>query len=171
MPDDQEKDVKPVLVPIPNLAPPTVSFNEDLVSESEPRLYPAIFRSLHTVASLNKLQSKGWHQFLRTNLIFFASRPAISLMARKARLSKTPQKISSLFAVFILSGILHELYILLMVTTKTSFIQYLSLNPFPGMLFYFMIQPFGILLQPFIIPLIPESLNGEHSGCGLSPCS
>jgi hypothetical protein len=35
MPDDQEKDVKPVLVPIPNLAPPTVSFNEDLVSDFE----------------------------------------------------------------------------------------------------------------------------------------
>jgi hypothetical protein len=47
-----------------------------------------------------------------------------------------------------------------MVTTKTSFSRYLSLNPFPGTLFYFMIQPFGILLEPLIIPLIPESLGG-----------
>jgi hypothetical protein len=92
------------------------------VGESEPRLYPAIFRSLHTFASLNKLRSKGWHQFLHANLIFFAARPAISLMARKARLSKTPQKIFSLFAVFILSGILHELCKFLMDVSITAMI-------------------------------------------------
>jgi len=125
----------------------------------DPRLYTIIFQSPHTVSSLNELWSKAWHQFLRADLIFFGARPAISL-ARKAGLSKTAQKISALFAVFILSGILHELYIISMVTSKTTFRTYLSLSPFPGTFFFFMIQPLGILLEPLIIPLIPKKLGG-----------
>ncbi|OAV92419.1 hypothetical protein PTTG_06137 [Puccinia triticina 1-1 BBBD Race 1] len=125
----------------------------------DPRLYTPIFQSPHTAKSLNELWSKGWHQFLRADLIFFGARPAISL-ARKAGLSKTAQKICSLFAVFILSGILHEIYVLFAVSTKISLTRYLSLNPFPGTLFYFMVQPVGILLEPLIIPLIPKFLGG-----------
>lgn len=124
------------------------------------RLYPNIFGSPHTVKSLGDLWSKAWHQFLRADLIFFGARPAIYL-AKRIGLSKAGQKISSLFAVFFISGLLHEIYIYSTVTTKVSFERYLStLYPFPGAMFYFMIQPVGILLEQFFKPLIPSFIGG-----------
>ncbi|KAH9452557.1 hypothetical protein MJO28_008532 [Puccinia striiformis f. sp. tritici] len=123
------------------------------------RLYTPIFQSPHTVKSLNELWSKGWHQFLRADLVFFGARPVISL-AKKAGLSKNAQKLCSLFAVFIMSGVLHEIYILSAISTKISLWKYLSANPFPGTMFFFVIQPIGILVEPYIIPLIPKIIGG-----------
>ncbi|KAA1063919.1 hypothetical protein PGT21_007539 [Puccinia graminis f. sp. tritici] len=132
---------------------------ESIMEWLDPRLYTVIFQSPHTVSSLNELWSKGWHQFLRADLIFFGARPAISI-AKKAGLSKNAQKICSLFAVFILSGILHEIYVLSSVSTKISLTSYLRETPFPGTFFFFMIQPLGILVEPLIIPWIPKLVGG-----------
>ncbi|MBW0466406.1 hypothetical protein O181_006121 [Austropuccinia psidii MF-1] len=124
-----------------------------------PAFYPPAFSSPQTSASLRELWNKDWHQFLRRNLVLFGAQPAIWL-AKRAGFQKTGQRVMSTFSVFLLSGILHEIYILTVYKGKGSFLGHASPKYFPGALFYFLSQPFGLLIEPHIIPRIPRYLGG-----------
>ncbi|KAI8459799.1 hypothetical protein BY996DRAFT_6429864 [Phakopsora pachyrhizi] len=117
------------------------------------RTYVPIYDSPHLSTSLAHLWGKAWHQIFRRAFLVFGALPA-SELAKRFGLSKNFQRLAGLWGCFLASGILHETAIRL-ISRKPHPQPYRFSEEFPGSFFYFMVQPIGIIIEPFVIPYVP----------------
>ncbi|KAA1103155.1 hypothetical protein PGT21_008429 [Puccinia graminis f. sp. tritici] len=122
------------------------------------RLFVPLFGSPLAAKSLASLWSSHWHQVYRRSFYVLGVRPATRLAA-KLGLARKPQRLFGLLGAFIVSAIFHEVAIS-WVARPTHPSPYQFFGVFPGSLFYFLMQPIGILIEPYVIPMIPEWLGG-----------
>ncbi|KAH9816195.1 membrane bound O-acyl transferase family-domain-containing protein [Melampsora americana] len=123
-----------------------------------PTLAHPVFNSPHTVTSLGEFWGKGWHQLFRKSFLVCGALPASGL-ARKLGGGMKVQKICGLFGAFLVSGVMHE-YIIHGVAHKPHPSPHVYFKEFPSTFLYFLVQPIGIILEPFIIPHIPRRMGG-----------
>ncbi|KAH9809849.1 hypothetical protein DFH28DRAFT_1185763 [Melampsora americana] len=103
----------------------------------DPNSFQYAFNSPHTATSLSWFWGKGWHQLFRRNFLM----------------------ICGLFGCFFISGLLHE-FIPHAMAQKPHPFPHRYFQEFPAALLYFLVQPIGIILEPYIIPHIPRKLGG-----------
>ncbi|EGG06019.1 uncharacterized protein MELLADRAFT_52694 [Melampsora larici-populina 98AG31] len=123
-----------------------------------PTLSHPVFDSPHTATSLEWFWGKGWHQLFRKDFLFCGALPASRLASKLGGGSKV-QKICGLFGAFLVSGVMHE-YIIHGIAHKPHPLAHVYFKEFPSAFFFFLIQPIGIILEPFIIPHIPRKIGG-----------
>lgn len=124
----------------------------------DPRLFVPLFNSPLRAKSLASLWSHHWHQIYRRSFIFLGILPATRFSA-KLGLHPNLQRVLALFATFLVSGLLHELT-LSFVAQSAHPAPHRFLSSFSGTLFYFLIQPVGIVIEPYVIRYIPSWLGG-----------
>ncbi|KAH9816198.1 hypothetical protein DFH28DRAFT_966367 [Melampsora americana] len=129
-----------------------------LLRSTDPILSQHAFDSPHTSTSLSYLWGKAWHQLFRREFLMCGGIPASS-MARKLGAGLTTQKICGLFGSFFVSALMHE-YVVHHFAPKPHPFPHVYFEEFPSSFAYFFIQPFGILIEPYIIPLIPRRIGG-----------
>lgn len=122
----------------------------------DPITFPPAFNSPHLVSSLAELWAKGWHTLLQRTFLFSGAKPMLWFM-KKMGSSTQSQRLAGLWGAFAASAILHE-YIILGVPQPQDVRS--IFNRFPGSGFYFMAQPIGILIEPYLIPRMPYVLGG-----------
>ncbi|OAV92421.1 hypothetical protein PTTG_07980 [Puccinia triticina 1-1 BBBD Race 1] len=122
------------------------------------RLFVPLFRSPLTAKSLASLWASNWHQVYRRSFYFVGVVPATRL-ADRLGMGLKAQRLFGLLGAFIVSAIFHEVAIS-WVARPAHPSPYQFFNSFPGSLFYFLMQPVGILIEPYVIPLIPKWLGG-----------
>ncbi|EGG10886.1 uncharacterized protein MELLADRAFT_70868 [Melampsora larici-populina 98AG31] len=116
------------------------------------------YNSPHTATSLSWFWGKGWHQLFRRNFLMCGGLPA-SAMAKKLGGGSKIQRICGLFGCFFVSGLLHE-FIAHIMARKPHPFTHVYFKEFPAAFAYFLVQPIGILLEPYIIPHIPGKVGG-----------
>lgn len=129
-----------------------------LLRSTDPLSIQHAFNSPHTATSLGQLWGRCWHQLFRRGFLMCGGIPA-SVIARKMGGGLTAQKISGLFGSFFISALMHE-YVVHHFAPKPHPSPHVYFQEFPSSFAYFFIQPFGILLEPYIIPLIPRKVGG-----------
>jgi len=122
------------------------------------RLFVPLFGSPFSAKSLASLWAFHWHQAYRRSFHVLGASPA-SRFAAKLGLSINHQRVFGLLGAFIVSAMFHEIAIS-WVAQPTHPAPYDFFHSFPGSLFYFMMQPIGILIEPYVIPHIPRWLGG-----------
>ncbi|MBW0473100.1 hypothetical protein O181_012815 [Austropuccinia psidii MF-1] len=128
------------------------------VSFWDPKLFIPFFHVPHQPPSLAWFWGTGWHQMFRRDYLVCGALPA-SRAAAKLGCGPQGQRICGLFGSFIVSGIQHEI-IIRCIARPTHPFPHVHFLSYPGSLVFFLIQPIGILLEPYILPLIPASLGG-----------
>lgn len=71
-------------------------------------------------------------------------------------------KVTRPFQQNILADCMYHFHVVIWAMAQPPHPNPLTFRSFPGAGFYFMIQPIGILLEPFIIPRIPRFLGGAR---------
>lgn len=135
-------------VPIPSL----------ILRVLNPALAYPVFDSPHTATSLEWFWGKGWHQVFRKGYLFCGALPA-SRLARKLGGGSKVQKLCGLFGAFFVSGLMHE-HIIHGIAHKPHPSPHVYLKEFPSAFLFFLVQPLGIILEPYIIPHIPRKIGG-----------
>lgn len=135
-----------------------VRIPEWILRSTDPTLFPPVFDSPHTATSLGWFWGSGWHQLFRRDYLMCGGYPA-SRMARKLGGGEKAQKICKLFGSFFVSGLMHE-YVVHHFVSKSHPSPQIYFQEFPSSFAFFFVQPFGILLEPYIIPLIPRKMGG-----------
>ncbi|EGG11253.1 uncharacterized protein MELLADRAFT_102641 [Melampsora larici-populina 98AG31] len=123
-----------------------------------PTLSHPVFDSPHTATSLEWFWGKGWHQLFRRDFLICGALPASGLASKLGGGLKV-QKICGLFGAFFVSGVMHE-YIIHGIAHAPHPVPHVYFKEFPSAFFFFLIQPIGIILEPFIIPHIPRKIGG-----------
>ncbi|KAH9463307.1 hypothetical protein MJO28_008539 [Puccinia striiformis f. sp. tritici] len=122
------------------------------------RLFVPVFGSPLSANSLVSLWSYHWHQVYRRSFKIVGAQPA-TILATKLGLSIKFKRLFGLLGAFIVSAIFHEVAIKW--TAQSSHPSaYQFFHQFPGSLLYFLMQPLGIIVEPYIIPLIPKWMGG-----------
>ncbi|KAG0148988.1 hypothetical protein CROQUDRAFT_40486 [Cronartium quercuum f. sp. fusiforme G11] len=120
-----------------------------------PKLYVPLYDNPHLATSLAQLWSTGWHQLFRRNFVVCGALPARKIV-RMLGLGNNAQKIASVIGCFIVSGVMHELAIHFIARAPHPDPHFLfDTKRFPGSLFYFLMQPIGILLEPMVLKYVP----------------
>ncbi|OAV93174.1 hypothetical protein PTTG_08377 [Puccinia triticina 1-1 BBBD Race 1] len=130
-----------------------VSLPDWLMRTCDTRTCVPMFNSPHTSASLAHLWGRAWHQNFRQTFLICGGAPA-SKLAKNLRLSPQLQKIAGMCACFFISALLHE-YAVHFIARQPHPSAYILFHDFPGSAVYFLLQPIGIVLEPFLIPYIP----------------
>ncbi|CAH7681446.1 hypothetical protein BY996DRAFT_4591026 [Phakopsora pachyrhizi] len=123
-----------------------------------PLYYPHFFYSPHTTNSLADFWGKGWHQLFRRIFLICGGKPAIYL-ANLFGASERITKSIGIMGVFLASATFHE-YLPWAVFQGSTPNPYIPFRTFPGSGFFFMVQPIGIFIEPYIIPWIPQWAGG-----------
>ncbi|KAH9816191.1 hypothetical protein DFH28DRAFT_1160874 [Melampsora americana] len=131
---------------------------EWILRSTDPTLTQPAFDSPYSATSLSWFWGRGWHQILRRDFLMCGGYPA-STMARKLGGGLTTQKVCGLFGSFFVSALLHE-YVVHHFAPESHPSPHRYLQEFPSSFAYFFVQPLGILLEPYIIPLIPRKMGG-----------
>ncbi|KAH9816200.1 hypothetical protein DFH28DRAFT_966383 [Melampsora americana] len=108
--------------------------------------FQPLYDSLYNSTSLALLWGKNWHQLFRRNFLMCGGYP-VSTIVRTLGGGMKSQKVCGLFGTFFVSGLLHE------------YVAH-TIAQFPSSFLYFLVQPIGIIIEPFIIPYIPKILGG-----------
>ncbi|KAG0145889.1 hypothetical protein CROQUDRAFT_658148 [Cronartium quercuum f. sp. fusiforme G11] len=130
---------------------------EPILELCNPIYYPPIFNSPHKSPSLSHFWGKGWHQLFRRVFLMGGGKPMI-WMANKIGASVVTQRVLGLFGVFGVSAFMHEYFACFWTPGRSSSNQ--IFKHFPGSFFFFIIQPFALILEPYIIPFIPKIIGG-----------
>jgi len=123
-----------------------------------PAGFPSLFGPIFEFSSLAHFWGKTWHQKLRRSFLFCGGKPAMSL-AKRFGASESVQKNCGFIGVFAVSGLLHELPMYVLQREPHPYPRKLF-RSLPGSLLFFLMQSFGIILEPRIIPCIPKRLGG-----------
>lgn len=124
----------------------------------DPKLCTPLFGRPLESDSLGFFWAKAWHQLLRRPATVCAGVP-LSQLVRKMGLGKNWQRVVGLFGSFFLVGFLHE-FAIHSVARPPHPSAHIYTQEFPSALAYFLLQPIGIILEPFIIPYIPRWIGG-----------
>ncbi|PLW11417.1 hypothetical protein PCASD_20203 [Puccinia coronata f. sp. avenae] len=122
------------------------------------RTFVPLFGSPLAATSLAELWASHWHQVYRRSFLAIGAVPA-SRLATHLDLNTKLQRLCGLFGAFAVSAVFHELAIS-WVAPSTHPSPYHFFHAFPASLFYFMMQPVGIVIEPYVIPHIPRWLGG-----------
>lgn len=137
----------------------SISFiKPSIIDFFDPTHYPLMFESPHLSENLAYFWGRGWHSLLKRIFVFNGGKPATSIVQHFGGSSKL-QKLAGLFGVFFISACLHE-YIIWVVAQEPHSHPHQIFKSIPGSGIFFILQTFGILIEPFLIPLIPKSLGG-----------
>jgi hypothetical protein len=134
-----------------------LQFPESIVELCDPIYFPPAFNSPHTVTSLADFWGKAWHTVFKRIFLVGGGKPAVWI-AKKLGASPRNQRLVGLFGVYAASAIFHEYFI--WVIAQAPHPRPHTFTSFPGTGLFFMIQPFALLMEPFIIPKIPKSVGG-----------
>ncbi|MBW0527813.1 hypothetical protein O181_067528 [Austropuccinia psidii MF-1] len=129
-----------------------------------PLHWPLFYHDPHLSSNLADFWGKRWHQILRQ--VFKQGGKFFSKLASILDTSSNSQKIASLFGTFFFSALLHEYIFWTSLRPQNSSFSTLF-QILPGSLIFFILQPIGILLEPYLIPLIPKKLGGGTLWTGL----
>lgn len=129
-----------------------------ILSLCDPNRFQHAFNSPHKATSLSWFWGKGWHQLFRRNFMMCGGFPA-SAMAKRLGGGLKLQRICGLFGCFFISGVLHE-FVAHALARKPHPFPHVYFKEFPAAFLYFLVQPIGIILEPYIIPHIPRKLGG-----------
>ncbi|EGG05402.1 uncharacterized protein MELLADRAFT_116847 [Melampsora larici-populina 98AG31] len=124
----------------------------------DPNRFQHAFNSPHTSTSLSWFWGKAWHQFFRRDFLMCGGFPA-SALAKKLGGGLKVQRICGLFGSFFISGVMHE-FVAHAIARKAHPFPHVYFKEFPAAFVYFLVQPIGIVLEPYIIPHIPRKLGG-----------
>ncbi|KAG0141780.1 hypothetical protein CROQUDRAFT_51183 [Cronartium quercuum f. sp. fusiforme G11] len=113
----------------------------------DPTLHPPVFGNLVKVRSLTEFWGSAWHPLFRHSFIFCGGSP-LAALAKRGGLSLPSQKWLRGLGVFAASGFLHE-YALSVFARPPHRNPYVfpQSTSYLGPAFYFLVQPFGILLE------------------------
>ncbi|KAG0152333.1 hypothetical protein CROQUDRAFT_35480 [Cronartium quercuum f. sp. fusiforme G11] len=123
----------------------------------DPVYYPPMFNSPQRVHSIADLWGRAWHTFLQRIFLISGGKPVVWITQKFGASSKI-QKLAGLFGIFGASAFVHE-YITF-VLAQAPHPNPKTLTSFPGSAIFFMLQPLAILVEPFIIPLVPKTIGG-----------
>ncbi|KAG0140628.1 hypothetical protein CROQUDRAFT_674542 [Cronartium quercuum f. sp. fusiforme G11] len=129
-----------------------------ILNVCDPIYCQPIYGSLHTATSLSWFWGKGWHQLFRRSFLMCGAFPA-STLAKIFGGGLAIQKICGLFGSFFVSALMHE-YAIHVAARKPHPHPHIYFTEFPAAFLYFLAQPIGIILEPYIIPLIPRFMGG-----------
>ncbi|EGG09610.1 uncharacterized protein MELLADRAFT_104079 [Melampsora larici-populina 98AG31] len=130
---------------------------QDILELCDPRYFPSAFDSPHKSNSIAHFWAKGWHTLLQRIFLISGGLP-IAWLVRRFGASHRIVRLAGMIGVFASSAILHEYGAL---RTAQVLDPNLDLSTwFPGSIIFFMLQPLAILVEPFVIPLIPKILGG-----------
>ncbi|KAG0142635.1 hypothetical protein CROQUDRAFT_66999 [Cronartium quercuum f. sp. fusiforme G11] len=129
---------------------------DSILDICDPINFPPIFKSPYSAQSLKQFWGDAWHTLFQRIFLIGGGKPMVWLMKKIGASSQT-QRLAGLLGTFAVSAFLHE-YIIFAIA-QPSYRRKLF-NSFPGSLVYFMLQPFGMLIEPYVIPLIPKRLGG-----------
>ncbi|WAQ90809.1 hypothetical protein PtA15_13A208 [Puccinia triticina] len=136
----------------------TMGLSPKLSELVNPAGLPPYFGSLFELSSLAHFWGKSWHQKFRRAFLFCGGKPAISL-ARALGASPEVQKVCGVFAVFAVSGLLHEYPLHAFQREPHPYPRELF-KTLPGTFIFFFAQALGVILEPFVIPHVPKKLGG-----------
>ncbi|EGG09747.1 uncharacterized protein MELLADRAFT_103817 [Melampsora larici-populina 98AG31] len=130
---------------------------QEILEICDPKYFPSIFDSPHKSNSIAHFWGKGWHTVLQRIFLISGGLP-IAWLVRRLGASHRILRLAGMFGVFASSAFLHE-YAALQIAQRLD--PNLALSTwFPESIVYFMLQPLAILVEPFVIPLIPKRLGG-----------
>ncbi|KAG0149403.1 hypothetical protein CROQUDRAFT_39943 [Cronartium quercuum f. sp. fusiforme G11] len=133
--------------------------SSDLVLQFfDPVAYPPAFNSPHKVASVADFWAHGWHTMFKRNFVVAGGKPTVWIM-KKLGASVRIQHLVGLFGIFTASAVIHE-YAPWAVSPPSHLRTSSFYTAFPGSFFFFIVQPLAILIEPYVIPLIPKRLGG-----------
>ncbi|EFP80998.1 hypothetical protein PGT21_006675 [Puccinia graminis f. sp. tritici] len=126
---------------------------EWLIRSCDLRTCVPMFNSPHTSPSLAHLWGKAWHQNFRQSFLICGGTPA-SKIAKALRLGPQLQRLAGMWACFLISAILHE-YAIHFIARQPHPSPHILFHDFPGSAIYFLLQPIGVIVEPFLLPYIP----------------
>ncbi|KAH9818761.1 hypothetical protein DFH28DRAFT_91002 [Melampsora americana] len=130
---------------------------QDILELCDPRYFPSILNSPHKSDSLAHFWSKGWHTVPQRLFLTIGGKPMVWIM-KKLGGSERSQRLARMFGVFASSAVIHE-YMAFSVARRWNPTLRIS-TWYPASIVYFMLQPFAILVEPLVIPLIPKRIGG-----------
>lgn len=122
--------------------------SKDFLELINPIYYPPLFDSPHLANSLNDLWSNRWHANLKRSFLILGGRPAFWFCNRILGFNVQISRIGGLLGTFFASGIFHE-YVIFALLYPSKPLNHLF-DHFPGLLFFFMTQSIGIMIETFI---------------------
>ncbi|PLW58571.1 hypothetical protein PCANC_00106 [Puccinia coronata f. sp. avenae] len=127
---------------------------EWMMRSCDTRTLVPMFNSPHAAPSLAHLWGKAWHQNFRQSFLIVGGSPAATL-ARTLGLNPKLQRLAGMLGCFVVSAILHE-YALHFIARQPHPSPHILFHEFPGSAVYFLAQPVGILVEPFLLPYLPR---------------
>ncbi|KAG0142893.1 hypothetical protein CROQUDRAFT_49585 [Cronartium quercuum f. sp. fusiforme G11] len=131
---------------------------QEILELFDPIYYPPMFNSPHKSPSLSHLWGRGWHTALQRIFLVAGGKPMIWITKKIGASTKT-QRLAGLLGTFAASGAVHE-YISFVWTQGREMSHSHSAFFVLSSMFYFTIQAFGMILEPYLVPLIPKKLGG-----------
>ncbi|KAG0145888.1 hypothetical protein CROQUDRAFT_45194 [Cronartium quercuum f. sp. fusiforme G11] len=123
----------------------------------DPIYYPPAYDSPHLSSSIAELWGRRWHALFKRTFVLMGGKPMVWITKRLGASSNT-QRLMGLFGIFAASAFLHEYPIFALTHPHQPYRHLFS--EFPGAGFFFLLQPLGMLIEPYVIPLIPKKLGG-----------
>lgn len=130
---------------------------QEILELCDPKYFPSIMNSPQKSDSIAHFWSKGWHTVPQRIFLTSGGKPMVWIMKRLGA-SERVTRLAGMFGVFASSAVIHE-YVAFSVARRWN--PSLEIRTwYPASIVYFMLQPFAILVEPFVIPLIPKKLGG-----------
>ncbi|KAI9626079.1 hypothetical protein KEM48_010588 [Puccinia striiformis f. sp. tritici PST-130] len=129
-----------------------VRLPEWIIRSCDTRTCVPMFNNPHKAPSLAHLWGKAWHQNFRQAFIICGGAPATKL-AKAFGLGVQLQRLAGMAGCFVVSAALHE-YAIHCIADSPPEPTHLF-HDFPGSAIYFLLQPIGIVLEPFLVPYVP----------------
>ncbi|KAH9813250.1 hypothetical protein DFH28DRAFT_1173444 [Melampsora americana] len=130
---------------------------QEILELFDPKYFPSVFDSPHKSDSIAHFWGKGWHTVLQRIFLVSGGWP-MGWVAKRLGAGHRIKRIAVVLGVFASSAFLHEYGAIQMAHLRNPNIDLTTW--YPGSLIFFMLQPLGIFLEPFVIPLIPKGLGG-----------
>ncbi|POW10479.1 hypothetical protein PSHT_08747 [Puccinia striiformis] len=130
-----------------------VRLPEWIIRSCDTRTCVPMFNNPHKAPSLAHLWGKAWHQNFRQAFIICGGAPATKL-AKAFGLGVQLQRLAGMAGCFVVSAALHE-YAIHCIARQPHPSPHILFHDFPGSAIYFLLQPIGIVIEPFLVPYVP----------------
>jgi hypothetical protein len=138
------------------LAAPVKALTLLPVSFGTPWLFTPLFGSPGVVmdSGLASFWSSFWHQFYRFDVVTFST-TVLSLFPARVRQHCVARRAIRMLLSFFLVGVIHAC---------ASYTQPVPTRPIQGVLFFFLLQPLGIIIQIVLIAALPPWVRKSRIG-------
>ncbi|KAH9816161.1 hypothetical protein DFH28DRAFT_927513 [Melampsora americana] len=120
-------------------------FPEEILDLVNPLYLPPLFHSPQSASSVAEFWSKSWHPLLKRTFVMAGGKPLVWITKKLGGTTKL-QRLAGLIVMLVLAQPPH--------------FNPHTITSFPGSAIFFMLQPLGVIIEPFVIPYIPKQIGG-----------